>query len=114
MLLRQSYNAIGQYRYMDWAITTPLLLIKTVLMLRIQPSDIKRPLVLLVAADFFMILTGYIGEQQLGFNNEILTSPKLMWGTVSTLGTLSFPLLCFSSGNASRPRLIRKSGKLTG
>jgi sensory rhodopsin len=85
-LLREAFNAINQFRYMDWAVTTPLLLVHMVSMLPVRFSDIKRQLTLLLIADFFMILTGYIGEQQLSFDNEILVGPKLIWGAVSTVG----------------------------
>ncbi|QJW91509.1 bacteriorhodopsin [Spirosoma taeanense] len=85
-LIRESYSAINQYRYMDWAVTTPLLLVKMVLMLRLSWREQKRPLTILLLADFFMILTGFIGEQQLSFGNEIQVGPKLIWGAVSTVG----------------------------
>lgn len=94
-LIRESYNAIGQYRYMDWAITTPLLLTKIVFTLKMQPHQIRRSLALLLGADFFMILTGYIGEQQLGFDNEILVGPKLLWGGISTIGYVVIPIILF-------------------
>lgn len=94
-LIRESYNAIGQYRYMDWAITTPLLLIKIVFTLKMQPHQIRQSLALLLGADFFMILTGYIGEQQLNFDNEILVGPKLFWGAISTIGYLIIPIILF-------------------
>ncbi len=41
--IRQSYNAIGQLRYMDWAITTPLLLLKMVTMLKIKLAEQRTP-----------------------------------------------------------------------
>ena len=85
-LIRQSYNAIGQFRYMDWAITTPLLLLKMVSMVKIKYRHHRSLINTLVAADFFMVLTGYIGEQQLTVNNEILVGPKLIWGAISTIG----------------------------
>ncbi|MFD2932743.1 bacteriorhodopsin [Spirosoma flavum] len=86
VLIRESYNAIGQYRYMDWAVTIPLLLIQVVFTLKIQPSERRRPLVTLLVASFFMILTGYIGHQQLAFDNEIEIGPKLIWGAISMIG----------------------------
>lgn len=85
-LLREAYTAVGQYRYMDWTITTPLLLIKMVQALGIRPGQIKRLFTWMLVADVFMIVTGYIGEQQLSFDNEPLVAPKLIWGAVSTLG----------------------------
>lgn len=85
-LINESYNAIGQLRYMDWAITTPLLLMKIASMVKVHYRSHRGLINALVAADFFMILTGYIGEQQLTADNTILIGPKLIWGAISTLG----------------------------
>lgn len=85
-LINLSYNAIGQLRYMDWAITTPLLLLKIVSMVKIRYRSHATLVNTLLAADFFMIFTGYIGEQQLTVDNQILVGTKLIWGAVSTIG----------------------------
>lgn len=85
-LIRHSYQAIGQYRYMDWAVTTPLLLLKAASMLRIRYSEAATAITLMLFADFFMVVTGYIGEQQLTAAGEIITSGKLLWGAISTVG----------------------------
>ncbi|WP_338874945.1 bacteriorhodopsin [Spirosoma sp. SC4-14] len=95
ILIRESYSAIGQYRYMDWAVTTPLLLIQTVSILGVRLSTLRRPLTVMLLADFFMILAGYIGEQQLGFDNEILTGPKLIWGAVAALAYVLIPITLY-------------------
>ena len=84
-LIRQSYNAIGQLRYIDWAVTTPLLLLKMVSMVKIHYREQRTLINILIAADFLMVLTGYIGEQQLTATNEILAGPKLFWGAISTI-----------------------------
>ena len=52
---------------------------------------VKRPLVTLLLADWVMILTGFIGQQQLSFSNEIQNGPKLIWGAVATLGYALIP-----------------------
>jgi len=88
-LINLSYNAIGQLRYMDWAITTPLLLLKMVSMVKIRYRQHRALVNTLLVADFFMILTGYIGEQQLTVDNHILVGPKLIWGGISTIGYLA-------------------------
>lgn len=98
-LIRTSYNAIGQYRYMDWAVTTPLLLLKMVSMLRVEPSKAKGAITALLLADFFMVLTGYIGEQQLDAAGHILVGPKLFWGAVSTVGYLVVPFVLYRLWN---------------
>lgn len=92
-LLRTSYNAIGQLRYIDWAVTTPLLLLKTVGMLKIKPENEKSNIFWLVFADLFMVITGYIGEQQLTADGHIMVGDKLIWGAISTLGYLVVPFI---------------------
>ncbi|RYY99787.1 MAG: hypothetical protein EOO24_17040, partial [Comamonadaceae bacterium] len=51
-LMRHSYQAIGQFRYIDWAITTPLLLLKTSSMLRIKFKEASGAITLMLLADF--------------------------------------------------------------
>ncbi|QNE40018.1 hypothetical protein F1C16_10835 [Hymenobacter sp. NBH84] len=114
-LIRTSYNAIGQYRYMDWAVTTPLLLLKMVSMLRVEPSKAKGAITALLLADFFMVLTGYIGEQQLDAAGHILVGPKLFWGAVSTVGYLVVPFVLYRLWNRFKDQakpIERKSFKI--
>ncbi|RZK31216.1 MAG: hypothetical protein EOO57_16660, partial [Hymenobacter sp.] len=85
-LIRHSYQAIGQYRYMDWAVTTPLLLLKAASMLRIRYSEAATAITVMLLADFLMVVTGYIGEQQLTASGEIIVGGKLLWGAISTVG----------------------------
>ncbi|RZK13286.1 MAG: hypothetical protein EOO56_27500, partial [Hymenobacter sp.] len=87
-LVRHSYQAIGQFRYIDWAVTTPLLLLKASSMLRIKFKEASGAITLMLLADFFMVLTGYVGEQQLTAAGEIIVGSKLFWGAVSTVGYL--------------------------
>lgn len=87
-ITREAYVAIGQFRYMDWTITTPLLLLSGVLGLRLRTRHVLRPVSILLLADLFMIFTGYLGEQQMTSGGAILAGPRLLWGTVSTLGYL--------------------------
>ena len=95
VLINESYNAIGQYRYIDWAVTTPLLLLKTAGMLKVKFRNNAGTLLILLAADFFMVLTGYIGEQQLDANGDIFVGDKLFWGAVSTIGYFVIPIILF-------------------
>lgn len=84
-LLRESYNAIGQYRYMDWFITAPLLLIQLVSTLNLRLSDNRRILTGLLLAASLLFFVSYIGHQQLSFDNEILVGRKVIWGLPATL-----------------------------
>lgn len=95
-LLRTSYNAIGQLRYMDWSITTPLLLLKTVSVLKIQPGQAKSAIFWLLFADLFMIVTGYVGEQQLTADGHVMVGDKLIWGAVSTIGYIIIPIILWN------------------
>ena len=112
-LIREAYNAIGQYRYMAWFITTPLLLIQLFALLNLQLQANKRMLVTLLGAALFMVFAGYLGHEQLSFDNEIQVGPKVSWGLASALafGFIAFTLnrLGKESGKAypnSRPALF--------
>ena len=94
-LLYTSYLAIGQYRYMDWTVTTPLLLVKNALLLKVKPSQIPGTLFVLITADLLMILTGYIGEQQIDANGVMLAGPHYLWGTISTVFYLVIPVILY-------------------
>ncbi|RYY19892.1 MAG: hypothetical protein EOP41_09440, partial [Sphingobacteriaceae bacterium] len=80
----------------DWAITTPLLLLKTVSLLKIQPHQAKKSIFWLLFADLFMVFTGYIGEQQLSADGHILVGDKLIWGAVSTVGYVVIPYILWN------------------
>jgi sensory rhodopsin len=78
------------FRYVDWTVTTPLLLLKYPEMLRLKSHSFAWKLVF---ADLFMIVTGFIGElsgytlngQWHGFTANAISS-HLAWGFVSTIG----------------------------
>lgn len=67
------------YRYMDWILTVPLLLVELVAVLGL-PKEESRPLLTkLAVAAFFMIALGYPGEIQ----KDLVQ--RTIWGTLSTL-----------------------------
>ena len=65
------------YRYADWLVTVPLLLVEMVMVLDRRRSG--GLLTKLVVATVLMLGLGYIGEVQTS------TTPRLVWGTLSTL-----------------------------
>ena len=67
------------YRYVDWLLTVPLLLVETVAVLALSAKEAKPLLIKLVAASVLMIATGYPGE----ISPDLTT--RIIWGTVSTL-----------------------------
>ncbi len=79
-----TYNltAIGfneAYRYVDWFLTVPLLLVETVAVLALARSVAKPLLTKLVIASGLMIALGYPGEIATS------TGTRLVWGTLSTI-----------------------------
>ncbi len=94
-VIRDSFFAIGLYRYMDWIVTTPLLLLKTVLLLKVKPREIPGPIALLLGADVWMILAGCIGDQQIAADGTLLVGHHLLWGTLSTVGYAVIPYVLF-------------------
>ena len=67
------------YRYVDWLLTVPLLLVETVAVLALAKKIQSQLLVRLVPASALMIILGYPGE----VTAEI--GPKLVWGALSTI-----------------------------
>lgn len=65
------------YRYADWLLTVPLLLIELVLVIRQKKSGAL--MAKLVIATVIMLGTGYIGEVSES------TGQLLIWGTISTI-----------------------------
>ena len=94
-LIYAAYLAIGQFRYMDWTVTTPLLLLKTVEMLKIKPRQIPGALTVLLLADVLMVVTGYIGEQQIDANGVMVATPHYVWGAISTVFYLVIPVILY-------------------
>ena len=67
------------YRYVDWLLTVPLLLVETIAVLALAAAVQKSLLMKLVPASALMIILGYPGEISLD------TSTRLFWGTASTI-----------------------------
>ena len=67
------------YRYVDWLLTVPLLLIETVAVMALAKSEARQLLWKLVPASALMIALGYPGE----ITSEV--GPRLLWGTLSTI-----------------------------
>ena len=71
-LLQKNYKVITPVRYIDWALTTPLLLLSFVLYTtykhNLKNSDANDkelnmlPLLVIIIANMFMLLFGYLGE----------------------------------------------------
>jgi len=71
------------YRYADWLITVPLLLVELVLVMNLQKEKAKRLMTILVVSAVLMLLTGYFGEIRV--DDTSLLSLRGFWGTVSSV-----------------------------
>jgi len=67
------------YRYMDWILTVPLLLVELVAVLGLPKEQSRGLLGKLAIAAFLMIALGYPGELQTN------TGLRTLWGTLSTI-----------------------------
>lgn len=54
-----------EIRYIDWLVTTPLLLVKFPLLLGLKGKASRTLLISLIIADIIMIIAGYIGESSI-------------------------------------------------
>ena len=82
----QSAGEIGAtmpYRYIDWLLTTPLLLVEFGLIVAIAGAATKGFVTRLVIADIIMIVTGYLRE--VGMEGEVST---IVWFVISSLAWL--------------------------
>ncbi len=67
------------YRYADWILTVPLLLVEAVAVLALASAVSASMIGRLTIAAFLMIATGYPGE----ISSD--TTTRLVWGTISTI-----------------------------
>ncbi len=67
------------YRYVDWLLTVPLLLVELILVLNLKREESSSLLTKLTIAAFLMIATGYPGE----ISSDGTT--RAVWGFISTL-----------------------------
>ena len=67
------------YRYVDWLLTVPLLLVETIAVMALASGVSKRLLTKMVPAAILMIALGYPGETTLQMG------PRLFWGVIATL-----------------------------
>ncbi len=84
MLQDGSYVATGvpfndAYRYADWLLTVPLLMVELIAVLNLSKSKSGSLFARLSIAAVLMIVTGYPGEISPD------TGTKLLWGTISTV-----------------------------
>jgi sensory rhodopsin len=86
-----SFFGIINFRYMDWLITTPLLVAKIPLAVA-AGRKVGKVVVYLILFDLLMIVAGFIGEQYV-----TNTSMHLLWGAISTVGYVGIVYLLYTT-----------------
>lgn len=89
-LVGNSYVATGKpfneaYRYVDWMLTVPLLMVELVLVMGLASGLTKSLLFRLSTAAFLMIALGYPGEVLPADQKTSMMSAYGMWGFLSTI-----------------------------
>ena len=79
------------YRYVDWLLTVPLLLVELILVMGLSRSETVRKSVLLGGAAALMIVLGYPGEVSGGID-----STRMLWGALSMIPFLYIVVSLFS------------------
>ncbi|WP_299038424.1 bacteriorhodopsin [uncultured Pseudokineococcus sp.] len=69
------------YRYMNWSIDVPVLLVQMLIVLGVTGVAFRRGVVLFVAAGLAMVYTGYVGQ----YYEVDRSAPFWVWGAVSTV-----------------------------
>lgn len=93
------------YRYVDWLLTVPLLLVELILVMRLSPEETSSKAIRLGSAAALMIILGYPGE--IADNN----ASRALWGTLATVPFLYIVWELFKGLGASverQPESVRK------
>ena len=91
-------SATMPLRYIDWLITTPLLLVEFGLIVAIAGAATKGFVTRIVIADIIMIATGYLGE--IGMEGDMTT---VLWFVISSLAWLYIVYAVFQIKIAGMP-----------
>jgi bacteriorhodopsin len=94
------------YRYVDWLLTVPLLLIELILVMRLSQDETVSKSFKLGAAAALMIILGYPGELA---TNDIPT--RVLWGTLSAIPFVYIMWQLFAGLSASinnQPENVRE------
>ena len=94
------------YRYVDWLLTVPLLLIELILVMSLTRDETVRKSVTLGGAAALMIVLGYPGEVSAGG----IDSTRMLWGALSMIPFLYIVMSLFSGLSesiAKQPENVR-------
>lgn len=96
---------VVEYRYVDWLLTVPLLLIELILVMRLSRSETVKKSITLGIAAALMIVLGYPGEVSGGIDGT-----RLLWGALSMVPFLYIVYTLFvglSKAIQAQPESVR-------
>ena len=106
------------YRYVDWLLTVPLLVVELILILGLTRKVTSGLIFKLATASALMIILGYIGETDR--TSQSVFSSRGLWGTLSSIpfAYILVVLLgeiraCMARSSAQVSTLLRNTGLLT-
>ncbi len=95
------------YRYADWLITVPLLLVELIQVMALDRQKSRRLISILTIAAVFMLITGYFGEVRR--EDAELFSLRGLWGFLSTIG---FVVILVTLFKEIKDAMNRESGRV--
>ena len=106
-----SYTPTGEpfnhaYRYIDWMLTVPLLVVELIIVLGLSRKDTASLIFRLAIASFLMIVLGFVGETDR--ESTSLFSSRGLWGTLSTIPFLYILVVLLKEIRASMARSSRE------
>lgn len=106
------------YRYIDWMLTVPLLMVELVIVLGLSRKETASLIFKLAVASFLMIVLGFVGETDRASTSVF--SSRGLWGTLSTIPFLYILVVLLKEIKASMARssqqvsiLLRNTALLT-
>ena len=99
------------YRYLNWLIDVPLLLVQLLFVFHLTRSAVYRLRTQLVVGGALMVITGYIGQLYEYQGRDGLPVTMLVWGAISTLPYLWFSYLVFREIRRQLPHLSPRVGR---
>jgi bacteriorhodopsin len=103
-IVATGYAFNDAYRYVDWLLTVPLLLVELILVMRLSSTETVSKATKLGAAAALMVILGYPGEIATDMQARIL------WGTLSTIPFVYIVWQLFAGLSASidnQPESVR-------
>jgi bacteriorhodopsin len=95
-------------RYIDWAVTVPLLTVELLAVCSIAGAAARRLRFTTMAAAFLMIVTGYMGSQVLSSGRDV--TALVVWGLISTAFFAYLYVALIGAVRASLPTMGAEAG----